>query len=119
MPDLDLDRIRSLPKISLHDHLDGGVRPGTVLELDPEHPVEVDIAGRSVLWQLATGRFERVDVDAELLGVIGVERVLRIDEGADPSIALGVGDGVQRDGGLAAASRSDQQRAGPAIQTAA
>lgn len=35
-----------------------------VLELDPEHPVEVDIAGRSVLWQLATGRFERVDVDA-------------------------------------------------------
>ncbi|MDO8337823.1 MAG: DUF2993 domain-containing protein [Microcella sp.] len=35
-----------------------------VLDLDPEHPVEVDIAGRSVLWQLATGRFERVHVDA-------------------------------------------------------
>ncbi|GAA1688944.1 hypothetical protein GCM10009792_06270 [Microcella alkalica] len=34
------------------------------LELDPEHPVEVDIAGRSVLWQIVTGRFERVDVDA-------------------------------------------------------
>lgn len=39
-------------------------RVRAVLELDPEHPVEVAIAGRSVLWQLATGRFERVDVDA-------------------------------------------------------
>lgn len=39
-------------------------RVRAVLELDPEHPVEVAIAGRSVLWQLATGRFERVDVEA-------------------------------------------------------
>ncbi|KQV24727.1 MULTISPECIES: DUF2993 domain-containing protein [unclassified Microcella] len=39
-------------------------RVRTALELDPEHPVAVDIAGRSVLLQLASGRFERVDVDA-------------------------------------------------------
>ncbi|HEX9615301.1 MAG TPA: adenosine deaminase, partial [Bacteroidota bacterium] len=25
--------VRSLPKVLLHDHLDGGVRPATVLEL--------------------------------------------------------------------------------------
>ncbi|POC75455.1 adenosine deaminase, partial [Vibrio vulnificus] len=25
--------IRSLPKVSLHDHLDGGLRPATIIEL--------------------------------------------------------------------------------------
>ena len=30
--DRDLD-IRSLPKVSLHDHLDGGLRPATIIEL--------------------------------------------------------------------------------------
>src|SRR5688572_25107289 len=30
---LDLDTIRSAPKVLLHDHLDGGLRPQTVLEL--------------------------------------------------------------------------------------
>jgi adenosine deaminase len=33
MPDLDPERLAALPKVSLHDHLDGGLRPGTVLEL--------------------------------------------------------------------------------------
>lgn len=28
--------IKSLPKISLHDHLDGGLRPGTIVELSAE-----------------------------------------------------------------------------------
>ncbi len=36
MPELDVDRLRALPKVSLHDHLDGGVRPATVLELSEE-----------------------------------------------------------------------------------
>lgn len=30
------DQIRSLPKVSLHDHLDGGLRPSTVIDLAPE-----------------------------------------------------------------------------------
>jgi adenosine deaminase len=33
--DVDID-IRSLPKVSLHDHLDGGLRPGTIIELAAE-----------------------------------------------------------------------------------
>jgi adenosine deaminase len=34
-PDVDID-IRSLPKVSLHDHLDGGLRPATIIELAAE-----------------------------------------------------------------------------------
>jgi adenosine deaminase len=33
---LDLDTIRRAPKVLLHDHLDGGVRPATVVELAAE-----------------------------------------------------------------------------------
>lgn len=35
-----------------------------VLALEPDHPVDVEIAGASVLLQAASGRFERVEVDA-------------------------------------------------------
>ena len=28
-----LDQIRTVPKVLLHDHLDGGMRPETVIEL--------------------------------------------------------------------------------------
>ena len=31
-PALDFD-LKSLPKVSLHDHLDGGLRPATIIEL--------------------------------------------------------------------------------------
>lgn len=31
-----LDEIRALPKVSLHDHLDGGLRPATIVELAAE-----------------------------------------------------------------------------------
>src|ERR1700733_12405352 len=33
---LTLDQIRSVPKVLLHDHLDGGLRPGTIVELAAE-----------------------------------------------------------------------------------
>jgi adenosine deaminase len=33
--------IRSLPKVSLHDHLDGGLRPETIIELADQHGVDV------------------------------------------------------------------------------
>ena len=32
-PQAILDDLRSLPKVSLHDHLDGGLRPATILEI--------------------------------------------------------------------------------------
>jgi len=35
--DLDLETIRQAPKALLHDHLDGGLRPATVVELAAEH----------------------------------------------------------------------------------
>ena len=38
---LDGVSIRSLPKVSLHDHLDGALRPQTILELADEAGVEV------------------------------------------------------------------------------
>ena len=31
-----LDQIRAVPKVLLHDHLDGGLRPSTVIELAQE-----------------------------------------------------------------------------------
>lgn len=33
---VDLDLVRRLPKIALHDHLDGGLRPATIIELAAE-----------------------------------------------------------------------------------
>ena len=34
---LNEDTIRTLPKVLLHDHLDGGVRPQTIIDLAPEN----------------------------------------------------------------------------------
>ena len=33
MPRLTVDEIRQAPKVLLHDHLDGGLRPATIIEL--------------------------------------------------------------------------------------
>lgn len=48
----NLDLLRSLPKVSLHDHLDGGLRPATVLELGREiaHPLPADDAESLGRW---------------------------------------------------------------------
>ncbi len=46
---LDEDALRALPKIALHDHLDGGLRPGTVLELAREAGVELPAEDESGL----------------------------------------------------------------------
>ncbi|MFC7375073.1 MULTISPECIES: adenosine deaminase [unclassified Brachybacterium] len=42
---LHADDVRSLPKVALHDHLDGGLRPETVLELCRDH--DIDPPGQS------------------------------------------------------------------------
>jgi len=37
---MKIEELRALPKVSLHDHLDGGVRPATILELADEAGVQ-------------------------------------------------------------------------------
>jgi adenosine deaminase len=41
--------VRGLPKVSLHDHLDGGVRPATIAELADEAGVELPVTGADEL----------------------------------------------------------------------
>lgn len=52
MPELTPQIIRSAPKAVLHDHLDGGLRPATVLELAREagHELPADEVGALADW---------------------------------------------------------------------
>lgn len=43
--------ITELPKVSLHDHLDGGLRPQTIIELSDEAGIDVPVADSSELAQ--------------------------------------------------------------------
>ena len=61
---------------------------------------------------------EVVDVNAELGSVVGVERVLGIDEGGDTARALHVRDGVEGEGRLAGGLRSVDLDDAPARQAA-
>ena len=49
---VDLETLRAFPKVSLHDHLDGALRPQTVLELATEigHPLPADNAEDLGAW---------------------------------------------------------------------
>jgi adenosine deaminase len=49
---LDADELRAFPKVSLHDHLDGGLRPQTIIELAAEigHVLPVDNADDLGRW---------------------------------------------------------------------
>lgn len=49
---LSVDVIRSLPKVALHDHLDGGLRPETVLEHCAEagHPLPAETPEDLATW---------------------------------------------------------------------
>jgi adenosine deaminase len=49
---LDLDALQALPKVSLHDHLDGGLRPQTIIELaaDIGHQPPADNADDLGRW---------------------------------------------------------------------
>ena len=53
-----------------------------------------------LLTSIGLGHQQRVGVHTELLGVLRVQRVLGVDERGDAAGGLGVGDRVQRDGGL-------------------
>ncbi|MGK2310216.1 adenosine deaminase [Cutibacterium sp. V970] len=49
---MDLAEAMSLPKVVLHDHLDGGVRPATILDLAAEHgrPAPANTPGGLASW---------------------------------------------------------------------
>jgi adenosine deaminase len=49
---LDLEVLQAFPKVSLHDHLDGGLRPQTIIELaaDIGHPLPADNADDLGQW---------------------------------------------------------------------
>jgi adenosine deaminase len=49
---LDLETLQAFPKISLHDHLDGALRPQTIIELaaDARHVLPADHADDLGLW---------------------------------------------------------------------
>jgi adenosine deaminase len=49
---LDLEALQAFPKVSLHDHLDGGLRPQTIIELaaDIGHPLPADTADDLGQW---------------------------------------------------------------------
>lgn len=49
---LDLDLLKRAPKVSLHDHLDGGLRPQTIIDLAAEidHPLPTSDADKLADW---------------------------------------------------------------------
>ena len=54
---VDAEVIRRLPKAVLHDHLDGGLRPATVVELAREvgHTLPTTDPGGLAAWEWHTG----------------------------------------------------------------
>ena len=61
---LDLEALQAFPKVSLHDHLDGGLRPQTIIELaaDIGHPLPADNADDLGQWfaeSATSGSLER------------------------------------------------------------
>ena len=56
-PALSPDVLRRAPKVLLHDHLDGGLRPATVAELAEAH----GYAGRETLLHILAERINWFD----------------------------------------------------------
>ena len=78
------DQLRDAPKVLLHDHLDGGVRPATVVELAAETGYEglptTDVEGLSAWFVEAanSGSLERyLETFAHTVGVMQTAEALR------------------------------------------
>jgi adenosine deaminase len=73
---VSLEVLRAFPKVSLHDHLDGAIRPQTVLELAAEigHPLPADNAEDLAAWfreAAGSGSLERfLETFAHTLAVL-------------------------------------------------
>ncbi len=78
-----LENIRRAPKALLHDHLDGGLRPQTIIELAAEigHALPVTDAAALNAWfidQASSGSLERyLDTFAHTVGVMQTAPALR------------------------------------------
>ncbi|KSW29711.1 adenosine deaminase [Cellulomonas sp. B6] len=118
-PEHDLDAtLRALPKVLLHDHLDGGVRPATVVELSAEvgHALpttDPDALGRWFVEAAASGSLPRyLETFEHTLAVMqtadGLRRVAR--EAALDLAADGVVHAEQR------YAPEQHQRAGLTLQ---
>lgn len=115
---------RDLPKVVLHDHLDGGLRPTTLLELADEAGVELPADEPQALARELTRGAARRDLDLYLAGFThvlavlqdadAIERVAReaVEDLADDGVVyaelrfapeLNLRDGLARDDVLEAA----------------
>ena len=108
IPGTDID-IQTLPKVSLHDHLDGGLRPQTILELadkdglvlpgDPDTGKPIDNASRLGQWfadQSDSGSLveylKTFDITTGVMQTAeGLERVARefVEDLADDGVIYG------------------------------
>ena len=89
--------IRKLPKVSLHDHLDGGVRPGTIIELADEFGIAApasDAAGlrRWFADQCGSGSL------VEYLKTFALTTAVMLSEGALTRIAREFVEDLAADG---------------------
>ncbi len=75
-------------------------------EIDGAAPHQALADVERLLAGVRLGDEQLVRLDADGAGVGDIERVLGIDEGADAARALRLGDGVQREGGLAGRLRA-------------
>ncbi|NNL99451.1 MAG: adenosine deaminase, partial [Gammaproteobacteria bacterium] len=62
---LNRRQLRALPKVELHRHLDGSIRPGTVLDIARRHNLDIDISNPDALKRRITLR-EPADLAAIL-----------------------------------------------------
>ncbi len=61
---------------------------------------------QGLLAGVRLGDQQVVDVDAQLAGIVGIERVLGVDEGTGGALFLGLGDHREGQGGLAGGFRT-------------
>ncbi len=78
-----LDQIRALPKVLLHDHLDGGLRPGTVIDLAAEIGHELPTTDVDELQDWFTAGAARKNLELYLETFAHTVGVMQTEEGLE------------------------------------